>query len=302
MDFTLRQVRYFIAVAETGQISKAALRCNISQSSMTIALKGLEDALGTSLFNRHSKGLRLSDAGERFLRHAQQINGAARQAAEDMRERPDPLSGTLRIGVTDTISAYLMPSLRLALKRRFPDLELILSERERVDVEQAIADGVLDLGIVLVSNAALRDDIEGETLLRSARHLWVAPEHPLAGADSVTLEDVSRQDFLLLDMDEHVQTAQRYWERRGLKPSVIFQSKSIEGIRSMVALGIGVTILSDLVYRPWSLEGGRIVRRPVVDAVPTMDVGVIWSRSRGFPHNGHSLRDFLLATLRERRE
>ncbi|WP_144110661.1 LysR family transcriptional regulator [Paraburkholderia sp. BCC1886] len=302
MEFTLRQVRYFIAVAETGQISKAALRCNISQSSMTIALKGLEEALGTTLFSRHAKGLRLSDAGERFLRHAQQIDAAARQAGEDMRERPVPLTGTLRVGVTDTISAYLMPSLRLGLKRRFPDLELILSERERVDVEQAIADGELDLGIVLVSNAALRDDIEGETLLRSARQLWVAPDHPLAATANVTLEDVSRQEFLMLDMDEHVQTAQRYWEQWGLVPSVTFQSKSIEGIRSMVALGIGVTILSDLVYRPWSLEGGRIVRRPVVNAVPTMDVGVIWLKSAGFPHNGQSLRDFLRVTLREPRE
>ncbi|WP_438390283.1 LysR family transcriptional regulator [Caballeronia sp. DA-9] len=301
MDFTLRQIRYFIATAETGQISKAALRCNISQSSMTIALKSLEEALGAELFIRHSKGLRLSDAGERFLRHAQQIDAAARHAADDMRERPDGLSGTLRIGVTDTISAYLMPTLQLALKRRFPDLSLVLFERERVEVEQAIVEGQLDLGIVLVSNAALREDIEGETLLRSARHLWVAPDHPLAALESASLADVAHHDFLLLDMDEHVNTAHRYWAHWGLTPPVTFQSKSIEGIRSMVAQGVGVTILSDLVYRPWSLEGGRIVRRPVVNAVPTMDVGIIWSRDRGFPHHGDSLRDFLRVTLRESR-
>lgn len=302
MDFTLRQVRYFIAVAETGQISKAALRCNISQSSMTIALKGLEEAIGTPLFSRHSKGLRLSDAGERFLRHAQQIESAARGAADDMRDHPDPVSGALSIGVTDTISAYLMPSLRLALKRRFPDLQLRVMERERVEVEDAIVAGDMDLGIVLVSNAALREDIDGETLLRSPRHVWVSPEHPLAAHESITLDAVAAHDFLLLDMDEHVQTAQRYWGRFGMPPPVAFQSKSIEGIRSMVALGMGVTILSDLVYRPWSLEGGRIVRRPVVNAVPTMDVGVIWSKVRGFPQDGDSLRDFLRVTLREARD
>ena len=67
----------------------------------------------------------------------------------------------------------------------------------------------------------------------------------------------------------------------------------------MVALGSGVTILSDLVYRPWSLEGGRIVRRPVVDAVPTMDVGVIWSKATGLPRDSEPVRDFLRATLRE---
>jgi DNA-binding transcriptional LysR family regulator len=299
MDFTLRQIRYFVAVAETGQISKAALRCNISQSSMTIALKALEEIVGFPLFVRHAKGLRLSDAGERFLRHAQQLSAGVQRAVEDMRAAPATLSGTLRIGVTDTISAYLMPSLGLKLKRRFPDLSVVLHERERSEVEQAIADGELDLGIVLVSNAALREDIDGETLLRSPRHLWVSPEHPLAGADSVTLAEVARQDFLLLDMDEHVHTAKLYWTRHGLLPAVAFQSKSIECIRSMVALGSGVTILSDLVYRPWSLEGGRLVRRPVVDAVPTMDVGVIWSKATGLQRDSEPVRDFLRATLRE---
>ena len=93
MDFTLRQIRYFVAVAETGQISKAALRCNISQSSMTIALKALEEIVGFPLFVRHAKGLRLSDAGERFLRHAQQLSAGVQRAVEDMRAAPATLSG-----------------------------------------------------------------------------------------------------------------------------------------------------------------------------------------------------------------
>ena len=172
MDFTLRQIRYFVAVAETGQISKAALRCNISQSSMTIALKALEEIVGSPLFIRHAKGLRLSDAGERFLRHAQQLSAGVQRAVEDMRAAPATLSGTLRIGVTDTISAYLMPSLGLKLKRRFPDLSVMLHERERSDVEQAIADGELDLGIVLVSNAALQWVPPESTRSSTSRQMW----------------------------------------------------------------------------------------------------------------------------------
>lgn len=298
MEFTLRQVRYFVAVAETGQISKAALRCNISQSSMTIALKSLEDGLGAALFVRHAKGLRLTEAGERFLRHAQRLNGVVEEALDDMRAPPAMLSGTWRVGVTDTVSAYLMPSLQVALKRRFPALVLTLVERERAAVERDVAAGTLDFGMALVSNAALRDDIEGETLLRSPRQLWIAADHPLAAMARVTLAEIARHDFLMLDMDEHVQTAQRYWEEAGLAPSVRFQSTSIEAIRSMVALGGGVTILSDLVYRSWSLEGGRIVRRPLAHSVPTMDVGVIWSRARGWPEAAQALRVFLRAALR----
>ncbi|MGI4855415.1 MAG: LysR family transcriptional regulator [Janthinobacterium lividum] len=298
MDFTLRQVRYFVAVAETGQISKAALRCNISQSSMTISLKGLEDSLGVLLFVRHAKGLRLTEAGERFLRHAQRLNTVVEQTLDDMQAPPVSLEGTLRVGVTDTVSAYLMPSLQVALKRRFPALVLELVERERADVERGVADGELDFGMALASNGALREDLEGATLLRSPRQLWVAADHPLAAAERVTLAEVAQHAFLMLDMDEHVQTAGRYWAQNGLTPAIRFQSKSIEGIRSMVALGSGVTILSDLVYRSWSLEGGRIVRRPLVENVPTMDVGIIWSRSRGWPAAAQALRVFLRTALR----
>ncbi|WP_349293547.1 LysR substrate-binding domain-containing protein [Robbsia betulipollinis] len=118
----------------------------------------------------------------------------------------------------------------------------------------------------------------------------ISAGHPLAVVERVTLAEVVRHAFPMLDMDEHVQTASRYWTQHGLTPSIRFQSKSIEGIRSMVALGSGVTILSDLVYRSWSLEGARIVRRPLAENVPTMDVGIIWSRQRGWPAAAQALR------------
>jgi len=79
----------------------------------------------------------------------------------------------------------------------------------------------------------------------------------------------------LLDIDEHVPTFRKYWEKYRLHSNVKMQSKSIEAVRSLVALGEGVTILSDLVYRPWSLEGKRISRRELSVPIPTMDVGVV---------------------------
>jgi len=299
MDFSLRQIRHFIALAETGQVSKAALRCNISQSSMTISLRALEEAVGVGLFVRHAKGLRLTDQGERFLRHAQQVDALVQRAIDDMQVKPASIATTLRLGVTDTISAYLMPALRVALKRRFPDLRLVLLERERPEVEQMLVDGDLDLGLVLVPSTPTRPDIHAEVMLRSSRHLWAAPDHPLATANSVALADIAQEDFLLLDMDEHVQTAKVYWQEHRMQPSIAFQSKSIETIRSMVAFGSGVTILSDLVYRPWSLEGGRIIRRPLLDRVPTMDIVVIHATHHALSPAAEQLRDFLRLELRD---
>ena len=78
-------------------------------------------------------------------------------------------------------------------------------------------------------------------------------------------------------MDEHISTLDRYWSPFEIKPKVRLQSRSIEAVRSLVAAGQGVSILSDFVYHPWSLEGQRISRRVITDTIPTMDIGIVWS-------------------------
>ncbi|SAK84733.1 LysR family transcriptional regulator [Caballeronia pedi] len=277
-QITLRQIEYFLSVADTGQILRSSNLCNVSQSSMTIALQNLEDAVGVPLLSRHAKGVRLTDAGVRFMRHVQQARQSVQEAVLAAQEVPEQISGRVRIGMTETISAYLLPSLMSTVTRRFRNLQVEVIERERETIERKLLDGELDMALLLVSNTALHDDLKCETMIRSPRRLWTPPDHPLLETQRVTLEDVAQENYLLLDMDEHVQTVARYWGKYGVAPRVRMQSTSIEAVRSLVALGEGVTILSDLVYRPWSLEGNRISRRDLSVAVPTMDVGAVWHR------------------------
>ncbi|MEK6346912.1 MAG: LysR family transcriptional regulator [Burkholderia sp.] len=277
-QITLRQIEYFLSVADTGQISQSSNLCNVSQSSMTIALQNLEDAVGVPLLSRHAKGVRLTDAGVRFLRHVQQARQSVDEAVVAAQEEPGQIAGLARIGMTETISAYLLPAIMSVVTRRFRNLQVEVVERDRETIERQLLQGELDAALLLVSNTALHDDLKGETMIRSPRRLWTPPDHPLLEAQRVTLEDVANENFLLLDMDEHVQTVARYWGKFGVAPRVRMQSKSIEAVRSLVALGEGVTILSDLVYRPWSLEGSRISRRDLSVEVPTMDVGAVWRR------------------------
>ncbi|MDR5760964.1 LysR family transcriptional regulator [Caballeronia sp. LZ035] len=278
-QITLRQIEYFVSVADTGQISRSANLCSVSQSSMTIALQNLEDTVGVALLARHAKGVRLTEAGVRFLRHVQQARQSVDHAVLAAQEEPGQIAGMVRIGVTETISAYLLPSMMATLTRRFRNLQVEVIEREREVIEQQLLAGDLDMALLLVSNTALHDDLKDETIMRSPRRLWTPPDHPLLDAQRVTLEDVARENYLLLDMDEHIQTVARYWGKFGVEPRVRMQSKSIEAVRSLVAFGEGVTILSDLVYRPWSLEGNRISKRDLSVPVPTMDVGAVWRRN-----------------------
>src|SRR5262249_25538188 len=113
-----------------------------------------------------------------------------------------------------------------------------------------------------------------DILVRSPRQLWAGLKHPLLEKDTISLEDVAQYDFVLLDMDEHASRIQKYWDTRNFAPKIIYRSKSLECIRSLVGQGYGITILSDFVYRAWSHDGGRIGRRPLLDQIPTMDIGI----------------------------
>ena len=135
---------------------------------------------------------------------------------------------------------------------------LELSELPRFGIETALFSGGLDLAVMLTSNLGHTDDLESETLFRSRRRLWLPSDHRLLAAPEISLRDVAEQPYVMLTVDEASRTAGRYWDPHGLTPKVVFSTSSVEAVRSMVAAGMGVTILSDMVYRPWSVEGQRI--------------------------------------------
>ena len=129
-----------------------------------------------------------------------------------------------------------------------------------------------------------RRSICSRLLLRSTRRLWTCANHPLLHKDSVRLADLAAEPFLMLTVDEAERSAMRYWQLTPHVPNVIFRTLSVEAVRSMVATGMGITILSDMVYRPWSLEGHRIDLKTLDDDVHTMDIGLAWkSKARLSP-------------------
>jgi len=198
----------------------------------------------------------------------------------------------VRLGVTYTVAGYFLPRHYARFKRGFPRVRVEIYELSREAIERGLREGTLDLAVMLVSNMHDRSQLAYETLLRSRRRLWLPVEHPLLQADAISLEDVASLPYVMLTVDEASKTAQRYWKPTGLRPSIVFNTSSVEAVRSMVADGIGVTILSDMVYRPWSLEGQRIELRSVTADIPTMDVGLAWHRKRSQSDATKTLHEF----------
>lgn len=280
MNLTLRQIRYFIAAAEAGQMSMAAKELNVSQSAVTIAILQLEETLGVSLFDRQPGGVRLTAEGSRFLGRARNILAAVDDALYSPLRENVSETGHVRIGLTYTVGGYFLPRHHARFRQTYPNIAVELIEMPRDSLETAIVDGEIDMALMLVSNLRNHREIDYETLLRSRRRLWLPAGHDLVSAQRITLADIADRDYIMLTVDEADQTASRYWKRAGWQPKVMFSTSSVEAVRSMVAAGMGLTILSDMVYRHWSLDGQLIERRDLEDDIPTMDVGIAWKCDR----------------------
>ena len=279
MPLSLRQIRYFIATAETGQVSQAAIDLHVSQSAITTAIKGLEDILGTKLFERQSHGVALTYEGSRFLQHAKHIMATVDEALRMSSHANTEISGRIRLAVSYTVAGYFLPVYLTRFARGFPNIEIRLIEADRARIEQGIIDRTFDLSVMLTSNLVNQEDIVYENLIHSRRRLWTGVNHRFLKQPAVTLQDIASEPYIMLTVDEASNTALRYWNRTPYRPNVIFKTSSVEAVRSMVASGMGISILSDMVYRPWSLEGRRLEVISLTDKIPDMNVGLAWARN-----------------------
>lgn len=290
MSLTLRQLKYFSAVAEVGRISHAALQLNISQSAVTTAIRELEEMMGQQLFERHPHGVELTKAGRRFLSHAYAVLSAADEAIRMPHDGAN-VEGSLTIAASYTVLGYFLPHHLQRFEQLHPQVTVKVHEVAREAIEEGLITQSYDMGVVLTSNVVLRE-LSLETFFGSQRRLWVPAKHPLLEKAEVTLADVAAEPYIMLTVDEAAATALKYWSKTPHQPRIRLRTSSVEAVRSTVANGLGVTVLSDMVYRPWSLEGKRIETINLRDAVPTMNIGLGWKQSVEFSPAMTAFRDY----------
>lgn len=276
---TLRQIRYFIAVAETGKVSAAAGMLYVSPSVVTEAIAELEDLSEAKLFTRLPRGLELTYEGHSFLAHARNILSAVEGAGAAVLRSDSDVEGIVKLGVTITVMGYFLAPLLARFQRMFPNIEVRVTEALRSDIEKGLLRQDYDLAVMLSSNLSDRKKFLTHTLVNSMRRLWLPSGHALLKSDVVTLRDVALLPYIQLLIDDAESSTADYWRRHRLAPNIVIRTESVEAIRSLIANGQGVTILSDMMYRPWSLEGDRIEVREIAADVPMMTTGVVWPRA-----------------------
>ncbi len=290
MAFTIRQLQYFVAVADKGSVSAAALSLSISQSAVTEAVKELERDLGVTLFERHSRGLNITHTGHQFLRHATSILAQVSDARRAFLHPEERAGGTLHLGVTSLVAGYVLSDLLARYRRAFPSVDVAAIEDSGEYLEHLLIGGELDVAVMVISNLRDRMALQAEILEVSPYRLWLPLGHPLTTAESISPQNLSAEPLIMLTIDEVETQTDKLLGALGAKPKIAFRTRSVEAVRSLVATGAGLALLPDLVYRPWSLEGDRIESRDVSAALPVVQVGVVWRKGSPLPR---AARDFL---------
>ncbi len=291
MAFTLRQLQYFIAVAEEGTVSRAAQSLSISQSAVTEAIQELESDLGVTLFERHRRGLSITHKGHQFYRHAARILADVSDARRSFVEgEGSSAPGALQLGVTSLVAGYVLSDLLARYRRAYPDVNISAVEDNGDYLEHLLIGGELDVAVMVISNLRDRVALQAEIFETSPYRLWLPLGHKLVGADIIHVSDIVKEPLIMLTVDETEENTGKLLGAFSARPNVAFRTRSVEAVRSLVATGAGIALLPDLVYRPWSLEGDRIESRDVAGALPVVQVGMVWRRGSLLPQ---AARDFI---------
>ncbi|SEA69505.1 LysR substrate-binding domain-containing protein [Variovorax sp. YR216] len=294
---TLTELKYIVAVARERHFGKAAEACFVSQPTLSVAIKKLEDELEVKLFERSAGEVTVTPLGEQIVQQAQSVLDQAASIKEIAKRGKDPLSGPLNLGVIYTIGPYLLPDLVRQNIARTPQMPLVLQENFTARLLEMLRSGEIDCAIMAepfpdtgLAMAALYD----EPFMAA-----VPAHHPLAGKESVTSDELKKETMLLLGTGhcfrDHVlevcpEFARFSSNAEGIRKS--FEGSSLETIKHMVASGMGVTLVPRLsvpadALKPRSKsrkEPEQIVRYlPVLDTQggdpPTRRVVLAWRRS-----------------------
>jgi DNA-binding transcriptional LysR family regulator len=267
----LRQVEAFVAAADSGSMTAAAERLLVSQSAVSLAVAGLERTLGTDLFVRHrGRGLTLTAAGRDLLLPARNILADA----EAMRSQADALgrglAGRLTVGCFGTGAPLVLPALMETFERRYPGVSLDFVEGSTDVLERALLDGTCE--IALMYDVGLHVPLEKEPLYSTVPYALFAPEHPLAGRQSVTLAELAGFDFVALDVQPVHEHQLGLFAYAGVEPRIRYRTSSYELLRSLVARNLGFTLLISRPYGDVSYEGRPLVGVALGGDVKTVDV------------------------------
>ncbi|MEZ5445730.1 MAG: LysR substrate-binding domain-containing protein [Gammaproteobacteria bacterium] len=297
---TLTELRYLVTLAREHHFGRAAEKCFVSQPTLSVAIRKLEEELGVPLFERSASEVRPTPVGLQIVAQAQRVLDEAAAIKELARQGKDPLAGTLRLGVIFTVGPYLLPQLIPKLHRIAPQMPLIIQENYTARLAELLKQGELD--VVIVAQPFNEPGVAVRPLYDEPFVVAIPKGHPWESRKSIRGEDLGGEDMLMLGAghcfrDQVLQVfpaLNRASEATG-SMSRVLEGSSLETLRMMVASGAGVTVMPSTAA---AAHGGRsaLVRYlPFSRPVPDRRIVLAWRNSFTRTAAVEALREAVLA-------
>ncbi|SDM70082.1 LysR family transcriptional regulator, transcription activator of glutamate synthase operon [Fictibacillus solisalsi] len=288
----LRQLQYFIEVAEREHVSEAAQHLHVAQSAVSRQIANLEAELNVELFEREGRNVKLTPVGKLFLTHAATALKAIDYAKKQIDEYLDPERGTIKIGFPTSLASHLLPTIISAFKEEHPNIAFHLRQGSYHFLIDAVKKGDIDLAF-LGPVPANQSDVQGHILFTERISALMPADHPLAEKNSLMLSDLRNDSFVLFPegyvLQEVVVNACR---EAGFTPKISSEGEDMDAIKGLVTAGIGVTLLPDSSF--YETTPRYTVKKPIEFPLVQRTVGLITPKRRELAPAENVFYDFVI--------
>ncbi|TMG05442.1 MAG: LysR family transcriptional regulator [Chloroflexi bacterium] len=287
MDFG--QVEAFAQVACTHSFSRAAEALQLTQPSITARIQSLERELGEELFERGSRGVKLTDAGTAFLPYVEHLLQTLQEGRDAVGEVKNVQAGSLRLGSAPTISTYVLPRILNAFCRQYPGVDVVIRTGRSEQVMNMLLADEVQVGLV---RSLTNSDVETIDLYEDEIVLAAPPEHAFSAGGRATVSEAAAEPIVLFDRgSSYYGLINNFFRQAGVIPNVAMELDSLEATKRMVEEGLGIALVP-LVTIERELEAGTLVRIDLEDAEPIKrPISLIHRRHRKRPRTVQAFID-----------
>lgn len=279
-NLTLKQLRYLVAVDDLKHFRKAAEACHVSQPSLSVQIQNVEDVLGVQLVERGRSGVAFTPIGRDVVDRARRVLDEVQGLFDFASSSQRGMAGTLRLGAKPTLGPYLMPHVVQRLHRSYPDLNLYVRESAPKELEHELRRGVHD--VILAQLPVFGSSLITHRLFREPLYVAVAADHPLAKHTEIDPLDLNGADVLSLTPQYHLhEQISHLCTEFNAQLLRDYEGTSLDAIRQMVGMGMGITFLPALYVQSEIRDGGDVVVKRLKGKPIYRSMGLVWRESAG---------------------
>lgn len=283
---TLKQLEYFLAVCKYENITRAAEKLHVSQPSITISIKNLEDYLGVAIIDRTSKKIAITDEGKLLADRAMEILKMVDDASEEIRDFGNMKKRIIRIGVPPMIGSFMFPGIFIEFTRRHPEIELKAVENGSLETKRLLEEGEIDAGFIILESY---EEIEVKPIVKTQVQFCVNMDNELATKDEISMDEIGSEPVIMLKEGfYHNKVVMERYNQGKVEPNIIYYSNQLDTIKSFVKRNIGSAFLIREIVEYEKDIKAIPLKNPI-----EINIGLVWKRDRYVSDATRKFIDFL---------